>query len=366
MEPKEGVLICGAGHGGHAISAYLSKIGHPVTLYSTTQSKVDAIKNRNNEISSQGIINGDYRLNKVTNNLEDALSDNKHIFIVTDANAHKYYAKNLANLLTDQNIVLASPGIGGAMDFAHEVRKHNPSEDITVSETDTLMYACKSFEPGNVTVKTEKKEILYTTVPTTGRNIDSFIDSIYPQFKNVVNPLMGLDDSPVFHIVGMINNSQRIINQEDFNFYIDGIDRETARYMEEMDLERMKVAKAVGIEPRSVKEWLNVAYGVKKGHLFDMIQNTSPYQNTPEIPNRSPAPKTLFHRYLIEEIPLRAVPTVSIANVFGIKTPKYEAMIEKASELTGIDFWKIGRTFEDMGVTDKEIKNWKYDYSWRK
>ena len=363
---KENILICGAGHGGHAISAYLSSLGHNVTFYSTSLNKVEAIKNNDNSITSKGLLDGKFKLSKVTNSIDGVVGDNDYIFIVTDANAHKqYYAKNLANQLTNQNIILASPGIGGAMDFAHEVRKYNSAENISVTETDTLMYACKSFEPGHVTIKSLKEELLYVTIPTKTKSIEGFINSTYPQFINSKNPLMGLDDSPVFHIVGMIANAHRIQNKEDFNFYIDGITPEVAKYMEEMDTERCEVAKRVGIEPRTIKQWLNVAYGVKETNLYDMVQNTSPYMNDAQNKNRSPAPKTLYHRYLLEEIPLRAVPTVSIAKVFGIEVPKYVEMIDRTCELTGINFWKVGRTFNDMGITEKEIKNWKNLYTWR-
>jgi opine dehydrogenase len=164
----------------------------------------------------------------------------------------------------------------------------------------------------------------------------------------------------------MIKNANRILNQENFNFYIDGISPEYAIYMEEMDKERYAVAKAVGLEPRTVTEWLNVAYGVPKGSLYEMIQKTPPYINTPENSNRSPAPRTLYHRYLLEEIPLRAVPTVEIAKIFGIPTPKYDEMINSACELTGVDFWKTGRTLDDMGLTKQDVLDWKNTYCKRR
>ncbi|MBU1974875.1 MAG: NAD/NADP octopine/nopaline dehydrogenase family protein, partial [Nanoarchaeota archaeon] len=130
-----------------------------------------------------------------------------------------------------------------------------------------------------------------------------------------------------------------------------------------MDEERKAVAVAVGIQPRGIRGWLNQVYDVPMATLHEMVQNTPAYQNTPEIPNRSPAPKTLFNRYLLEEVPLRAVPTVEIARIFRIPTPLYEHMIDESCKLTGIDFWKTGRTLKDMGLDHSEVRGWKNRYS---
>jgi opine dehydrogenase len=360
---KEKIAICGAGQGGHAMAAHLSMMGNYVTVYTHTPNKAESIEQKGNTITVSGKLEGEILLQGgVTTNLIDSIKDKDYIFIVTDATVHKYFAQNLAPYLSNQNVILISPGVGGAMEFAHEVRKVNSNEKITVSETDTLMYACKVPEIGSSYIKEIKQSILYATVPTKGKTIDDFIQTAYPFFENAGDPLMGLDDSPVFHIVGMLKNSKRILNEEDFNFYIDGITPEYADYMVSMDKERCEVASAVGLKPRTVREWLNIAYGVEMDSLYNMIQNTQPYQNTPTIPNRSPAPKTLYHRYVLEEIPLRAVPTVEIAKIFGIQTPKYEEMINKACEITGVDFWKTGRTIHDMGITEKDLFSWKDTY----
>ncbi|MBT7903168.1 hypothetical protein HN587_04865 [Candidatus Woesearchaeota archaeon] len=361
---NEKILICGAGQGGHAIAGYAATLGNEVSLYTHTPKKAEIISSNGNKIKLTGILDGEAQLRSITTNLQEAVSDNKYIFIITDATVHKYYAERLAPILTDQQVMLISPGIGGALEFLNLVNSINPDANIGVSETDTLVYACKVPEIGTSYIKTEKKSIIYSSVPN-AEGIAGLLNELYPQFEDVGNPLMGLDDSPVFHIVGMLYNAHRILNKEDFNFYIGGTTEESAEIMEEMDAERCEVARAVGIEPRTVREWLNIAYGVEMSSLFNMIHATPPYQNTPEIPNRSPAPKTLFHRYLLEEIPLRAVPTVSIARIFDIPTPRYEEMVGRARELTGIDFWKTGRTLEDMGLTEQDIKRWTNSHTWR-
>ena len=354
----EKILVCGAGQGGHAFSGYLSLCGYDVSLYTHTPKKANIISKNDNTIKMSGIYSENAKLEKVTNNLEDAVKDTDIILIITDAQAHKYYAEKMFSYLDNQNIILMSPGVGGALEFKKIIDQNNPFNDVYVSETDTLLYSCKTPQIGHSHVKYVKHNILYTTYPEKNDTLEMFLEKEFPQFSRVDNPLMGLDDSPVFHIVGMVLNVDRILNREDFNFYIDGITDEIGNYMEEMDNERINVAKSIGLNPRSLKEWLVDAYGVQESSLYEMIQNTPPYQNTEEVPNRSPAPKTIYHRYILEEIPLRAVPTVEIANIFGLDVPCYKEMINMSSEITGINFWKTGRTIKDMGLTDKDIESW--------
>ncbi len=362
---KKNILICGAGQGGHAFAAYAALKGHDVTLYTHTPNKAEKINSQGNKIKLSGIYEGEAQLKDVTTDLESAVAVNDHIFIITDATVHKYYAENMAPHLNKQDVILVSPGIGGSLEFQNLVSKLNPQSNISVTETDTLVYACKTPEIGHSYIKIEKNSMLGATVAASP-SLKSILYDLYPQFIDTNNPLMGLDDSPVFHIVGMLKNADKILNEENFNFYIDGIRPDVAEYMEKMDAERYKVAEAMGMEPRTVNEWLNLAYDVPMADLYTMIQNTPPYQNTPEVPNRSPAPKTLFHRYLMEEIPLRAVPTIKIAEILGIETPLYREMVSDACHLTGVNFWKSGRTLSDMGLSKKDINNWTHNYTWSK
>lgn len=356
----DNILICGAGQGGHAFSGYLTQQGAKVTLCTHTPAKKDAIRLQNNQIFMSGMYEGAAKLKKVTTDLYGSIPENDTIFLITDALAHKDLAKQMAPVLTNQHVILISPGVGGALDFFNEVQKYGEHVNIKVTETDTLLYACKTPSIGHSHVKSIKDQILTASVGNKKSN-NRILSKYFPQFKNCSNSLMGLDDSPVFHIVGMIENAERIKKGDDFNFYIDGITPEYAKKMVEMDNERCIIAKKVGLEPRSVTEWLNLAYGVPISDLHSMIQSTPPYQNNAQNKNRSPAPKTLNHRYLLEEIALRAVPTIEIAKVFGVSTPIYCEMVDRANDLIGTNFYESGRTIQDMGLTTKKISTWKQD-----
>jgi opine dehydrogenase len=349
------VAIIGAGQGGHALSAVLSEGGMRVGLITRTPQKAYEIIKRGNRIKLSGIREGEYELSLVTTDLSEAKNAGL-IILSTDATAHMNYAGRMARHLTDQEVLLISPGIGGSLAFYQRARKANPECNITVSETDTFMFACKVPEIGHSHIKAEKCHMLYASHPKKATRTDDMLKTAFPYFTKLEDTLeVGLSDSPVFHIVGMLHNSLRILNQESFNFYIDGLTPEASERAEKMDEERVRVANALGIETLHVNDWMHQAYGVPMGSLYDMIQQCPPYQNTQENPNRSPAPKTLFHRYLLEEIPLRAVPMLEIGEILGVETPLYKEAISDAYAITGINFFRSGRKIRDMGLQPEDI-----------
>jgi opine dehydrogenase len=352
-------LVCGAGNGGHAIAAHLALIGLDVTLYTRTKAKYHRLRELGNRIRLSGIDNRTATLANVTMDIAEAMEGQDKVLLVTTATAHDFYADLIAPYATSQDFILMCPGVGGALSFASRIHRLNPTADITVAETDTLIYACRMREPGECFVKGKKNEIIYTTWPENRHDIDSFIHATYPEFQPNPNPLMGLDDSPVLHIVTMTQNAKRIANGESFNFYLEGITPAIADYMERMDAERCQVATAMGLQPRTISKWIESAYGVSPGSLYEMIQRTPAYMNGPGQPNQWPAPDTFHHRYLLEEVPVRAVPTVEIATALGIETPLYREAVDNASRLTGIDFWRTGRTINDMGLTAEDVRSWR-------
>jgi opine dehydrogenase len=364
QDMRENILVCSAGQGGHAIAAWCALRGNRVTLFTHTPAKAKVLRSQENRIRVTGTFTGTAQLAAVLDREQDlrqAVAENQRVIIVPVATAHRYYASMLAAELSEQDVLLPAAGVGGALEFLNIVRSTNPSTNITVSETDTLMYACVTPAIGHSHVNEEKRSILYTTLPR-GRDIKPFINDLYPQFNRVDNPLMGLDDSPALHAVGMVKNAARILNAERFNFYIDGITPDVAEHMLAMDDERCAVARRIGLDPRTIPVWLHEAYGVPISDLPTMIQQTPPYQNTPDMPLRYPAPDSFFHRYLLEEIPLRVVPALSIGEQFGIDMPLHREIIAQASELTGIDFSRTGRSLEDMGLSPRDLQNWASNY----
>ena len=348
------VAVIGAGKAGHAAAGHIKTKGHSVTLWNRPGEKIDYLK-QNPQITLEGIIEDTVTLDNVTDDIGATVRYADIISITTPSNVYDDIANRLAPFLKDdQRIILNCGGIGGSLIFIQAVRNMGYDPKIIVGETDTCVYGCKVPEIGKSLIKSIKNKMHFTTIPIeAATSFLEAINDIYPQFEHVKDPLAtGFWDVTCFHTAGTVLNEERIRKGEDFNFYIEGITPEIAKYMEEMDKERVTVAKALGLPTESATEWLHSAYSVPLADLYTMLQNNEPYKYN------APAPKGFQHRYLLEEIPTKFVPQMEMAEVLGIPQPLTKEISQKACELTGIDFFSKGRTLKRLGLTPKDIQNY--------
>jgi len=338
------LLVIGAGHGGQALAGNLAQMGHKIVLCPRTVQKAELMRQKR-YIALSGCLKGKAKLEGIATDVKEALQGKDMTFIVTDATRHGAWAEILAPFAEGQHFVLfGSPGIGAALEFSRQINGKNPIAAFNTTETDTLLYACRAEEPGNVHVFGIKKDIRYATVSVNGRMPAFALKGIFPQSHDTEHPLVGLYNVGFqFHISGMIMNAEKVKAGKLTYFYKEAITLEVAKFITEMDNERRKVAEAVGVEAISCEQWLWRAYRTPRGSLYKMIQNTRAY-------GKIGAPDTLDHRYIKQEILLKALPAIEIGNVLGIEMPHFKEIVDKACELLGIDFWKNGRTLSDMGL----------------
>ena len=106
--------VIGAGNGGIAMAGYLSLIGYKVNLYNRTLDNILPLIQRP-KISLTGEVQGEGKLNLVTNNVGDAIEDANIIMVTVPAMGHYHLAKAMAPHLKDGQIIILNPGrTGGA------------------------------------------------------------------------------------------------------------------------------------------------------------------------------------------------------------------------------------------------------------
>ena len=161
--------------------------------------------------------------------------------------------------------------------------------------------------------------------------------SLLPEAGEIVTPLwMGMHCIPgvIFPAI-MICNASRLVRREDFAFYGEGVFADMRHLLEGMDSERIEIAKAVGVEPISAVEWFRRSYGVEGMDIVGVLSNSRCY-------SARRAPKTLQHRFLLDNIPLCVVPLVMIARRMDVATPMLDSIIELGTALTGRDLRRSG------------------------
>ena len=349
--------VIGAGNGGQAMASHLALMGLKVNLYNRAKERIKDIQKKGG-IAVSGAINGFGELNRITTDIKEAIEDVNIVMVVIPASGHEDIAKVCAPHLKDGQIVILSPGrTFGALEFINTVRKNGSDADIIIAEAQTIIYTSRYKEGAKVEILALKKRVPLAALPANRtEDVIEIMKEIYPQLVPAINVLKtGLDNiGAIFHPTPTLLNVGWIETpRTQFKYYYEAITPTVAKFLEIIDKERIKVAKALGIDAISAKDWLYEAYGVRGETLYEALQNNDKYRTID-------APTTLQHRYIFEDVPTGLVPIASLGDVLGVSTPNIKLIIQLASMLTGIDFWKNGRTVEKLGLKGlgvDEIKN---------
>ena len=116
-----------------------------------------------------------------------------------------------------------------------------------------------------------------------------------------------------------------------------------------MDAERVKVAEALGFRAMSAREWLYIAYDAAGRTLHEAMRANRGYDGIK-------APKTVYNRYISEDVPMSLVPLASLGRQAGVDTPTIDSVIHLCSVLHGVDYWTEGRTVESLGLAGMSLK----------
>lgn len=344
--------VIGAGNGGIAMAGYLSQIGYRVNLYNRTLENIVPLI-RKPRIKLSGEVEGEGRLNIVTNNIKDAISGADIIMVTVPAMGHYNLAMAMTPYLKDDQIIVLNPGrTGGALEVYSTIRQFGSTKDIIVAEAQTFIYACRKLSPARAHIFKAKKEVTLAAIPAsrTMHVIDMLRDA-YPQFRaaNDVIETSINNYGAIFHPGPTLLNSGHIERGAPFEYYTEGITKSIGNFLEKMDAERMKLGLLLNVNTLSAKDWLWETYGAKGSTLYEAVQDNMAYKGLQ-------APKGLNIRYIYEDVPYSLIPMSSLAKEFNIDTPAIDSIIRIAGLITGIDFFKEGRTLERLGLGGLTIK----------
>ncbi|MBS7219072.1 MAG: NAD/NADP octopine/nopaline dehydrogenase family protein [Oscillospiraceae bacterium] len=276
------VAVIGAGNGGTAIAGYLASCGVKVNLCDLFPQYLEGIQAAGGiELTYNGTT-GHYSLNLVTGDVASAIKGVQLIMVVTPAFTHKMIAEACYSKLSDGQVVVLNPGrTGGALEFLNTIRSKGCQADITVAETQTLIYACRKTGAASVEIYSVKKEVDLGAFPANKTNkVLELLHPYYPQFKATKNCLQtSLSNiGALFHPTPVLLNIGRIeTDPNGFRYYWDGISPSVATLIKGIDAERIAVAEAYGVHILSAEEWLRQSYDTYGDDLYDLLQHNNAY-----------------------------------------------------------------------------------------
>jgi opine dehydrogenase len=346
--------VLGAGHGGMAMAAHLAITGCKVNLFNRTEERIRPVQARGG-IDVTGEVEGFASLNLVTSDPAEALDNMDVLMVVVPATGHRSMAEIIAPHVKDGQIIVLNPGrTGGALEVAQVLRDKNPSARPYIAEAQTLLYASRVTNPGQVHIFKIKNSVPLAALPAYQTvDILPVIRKALPQFVPGDNVLKtSLDNiGAVFHPAITILNAGRIEDTHgDFEYYVEGVTPAVANVLEAIDRERVAVASALGIRANTAREWLYLAYDAAGKTLIDAMRANRGYRGI-----QSPA--TIQHRYITEDVPASLVPIASIGEMLGVPTPMIRSIIHMASAMHGVDYWAEGRTVDRLGIKGMSVKD---------
>ena len=339
------ISIIGAGNCGQAMTAHLISSGYKVKLYDINAETINSIKK--NGIVSKGVIEGTFKPETTTTNIEKVLSNANVILVAVPASSHKTVAKDCAPYLQNGQIIILNPGrTFGALEFLSTIREVS-NADITVAETQTALYTARLYDINKVEIITLKQQVSIASIPS------NKIESVVEIFKNVYSQFVAAPDTlttsfnnigALLHPVPTLFNIGWIEKEGAFfKYYYDSISPTIAKFLEKIDSERVNIATTLGVNAVSLKDWMCSSYKIEADSLYEAFQKNTYYSTID-------APKTIHHRYIFEDVPTGLVPLESTGKKLGLPVNNIKLIIDQASALLDYDFRKNGRTFLNLGL----------------
>lgn len=345
--------VLGAGHGGLSMAGHLGCLGFPVSLYNRSDEKLQAVR-WHGGIRVDGAVSGFGPVHKASDDLAQLVPDADVLMVVTPATAHRSLARMLSPLLRDGQILVLNPGrTGGALEVLAQLKALGCGARVLVAEAQTFLYAARATSKSSAHIYRIKNTVPVASIPSYRiPELLAVLNQAFPEFVAGTNVLATSFDNigAVFHPALTILNAGWIeATGGDFDYYHQGITPSVGRVLERIDEERITVAKALGLQMTTARQWLYRSYDSTGKDLCDAIRSTSSYAGIR-------APSTIAHRYIWEDVPMSLVPMASLGKQLGVSTPTINMIIDLASLLHGCDYRSEGRTAESLGLAGMNVK----------
>lgn len=350
------VAILGSGNVGKAMAADLVLKGLEVNLCNSPvflpeefrlllERKEIELDDRRKDIDG---VRSTVKLHKVTTNFEEAVKGADYIMVTVPATAHKLYFESTMPYLEDGQTIFIWPGNFGALLFARMLKEKGVRKDIILAESDTVSVPSRSEAPCQVRIVCDCIKFLIATLPA--KNVDKVVKDlklIYPAAEptdNVMTTSLSNPNTSV-HPAGTLLNAGWVDTlRDDFYLYQMGTTFSIAKVIRAIYDEIQNVANAIGVQILQYPE-----HTFWERSTIMCAYYKAPFDSERIVASAS-GPSSMKHRYISEDVPYGMVPIALLGRHFGVPTPIIEAIINLASIINVTDYWKGGRTLEELGI----------------
>jgi len=325
------VAIMGAGAIAYASAALLIQNGHEGVLWSPSGRRTAALA-QGKPLRSEGVVSGEFKP-AIATDCASALAGAEAILIALPANGHKAVMDAMApHLVSGQTVVISSHASLGAVYLARLITDRGL--DIPVAALSTTVLRARQTSDTSVKVATLRGKVDMSTLPTDAaeRGLSVCKALFGDRFRAISNVLaVALSNvNPQSHMALALCNFTRMEKAEAWG-QSEHMTMAVGSLLEAIDAERLAVAKAFGVEVRTMREHYSLTYGVPDAPLGE----TAALLASRQEPTLGPA--TIDTRYTLEDVPFGLLPMVTLGTLVGVATPLHEAGLAIFSALYGRD-----------------------------
>ncbi len=360
------IAIFGGGNGAFAHAADLSIKGFNINLCevpelaanlqgAATQGGIDLKVTGNT-----GMTPGFAKIQKITTEAQEALTDADLVMIVVPAFAQRRFAEFCAPYLRSDQLVMLSPGnFGGCLEFWQVMNELGAKERPLLCETECMTYSGFKRSPTEVEVSGYKHGHTLAAFP--GNRTQEALERLRPAFPSISGARTILEtglrntNSVLHPTITILNTGWLESTGGKFLFYWQGITEGVGKMIDKVEEERMAISNALGLNLTPMLEVIRMWYGHSgaAGSTLPEILRTNPVYEIDW------APSSLRHRFILEDIPYGMVPMEKMGQLAKVPTPLTTAFIELACVLIGEDLRKKARDLDSLGLAGLSIEELK-------
>lgn len=325
------ISVIGGGNGGIAEAAYLALQGYDITLYDRKFKNISDVEGR---VILSGSLKRHVCIPRITDDLKFAVRGAQIIFIILPAYAHKEVLVKIREYLIDGQIIVLMPGkLGGGLEALHTLREM--SRNVTIFETESVIVVARRLKEDEVYIHGLKRSIKVggvNVVQDKTRIIKDFalLKLIHSEFK-LVNNIMEASFSEVgcvLHPVINLLSAARIEAGHSFLFYLEGVTPSVAKVLDALDLERLSIACAYGINVESVSKTTKRYYKSSGKDILSVLRSTSTYKDITCF-------MAVRGRFFEEDVFISLCLYKRLADLAGISVPVIDSIIFLAECMCG-------------------------------
>jgi opine dehydrogenase len=357
------IAVLGGSNGGYATAADLALAGHRVRLWRRSATELAAVRAAGGITLEADSRQGAARLDGATTDLAEALAGASIVIVPLPATTHEDLAKRLAPHLTEQHIVLLTPGTLGAYVVAREVARAGGTLPHAIAETGTLPYLTRKSGPATVRAPVRAANLPVGVFPASRTEaVRDRLAAVFPSIRPCRDALDAAltNAGPVLHPPLVLLNAGAIDSGR-FDIHAAGTTASVRRVIDAVDRERVAAREALGYpaphyEQATIYDETRAAEGLYGAGARAKLVASGLWDER----------LSLDHRYVTEDVELGLALLDSAARTGAIEAPATSGLLQIFGALLGRKLAGRGRALEALGLGDHTLREIRvfFDEGW--